>query len=111
MSSAQDDARVQELEGHAAALQSRIESLEHERQTMRKEMDEARERYNQTASFSKEREFLGLREIINKKEKDILDLRDDVDAKERQMLDHKDKLRELDRARRDLEESSLSFER
>ena len=111
MSSAQDDARVQELEGHAAALQSRIESLEHERQTMRKEMDEARERYNQTASFSKEREFLGLREIINKKEKDILDLRDDVDAKERLMLDHKDKIRELERARRDLEEKTLGFEK
>jgi CheY-like chemotaxis protein len=109
--SAQDDARVQELESHAAALQSRIESLEHERQTMRKEMDEARERYNQTASFSKEREFLGLREIINKKEKDILDLRDDVDAKERQMLDHKDKIRELERARRDLEEKTLGFEK
>lgn len=111
MSAAQDDARVQELESHAAELQARIVSLEHERQTMRKEMDEARERYNQTASFSKEREFLGLREIINKKEKDILDLRDDVDAKERQMLDHKDKIRELERARRDLEEKTLGFEK
>ena len=65
----------------------------------------------QSATFSKEREFLGLREIINKKEKDILDLRDALDAKDRQILDHKDKIRELDRGRRDLEESTLGFER
>src|SRR4029079_10004400 len=92
-------------------LEARIHSLENERQTLRKEIEEARERFTQSATFSKEREFLGLREIINKKEKDILDLRDALDAKDRQILDHKDKLRELDRARRDLEEASLGFER
>jgi DNA-binding response OmpR family regulator len=106
-----DDGRVRELESRAAELQARIESLEAERQTMRKELDEARERFTQSATFSKEREFLALREIINKKEKDILDLRDGMDAKERQVLDHKDKIRELERARRDLEESTLGFER
>ncbi len=103
--------RVSEAQAKNAELQSRIDWLENERQTMRKEMEEARERYTQTASFSKEREFLGLREIINKKEKDILDLRDQLDAKERQVLDHKDKIRELERARRDLEENTLGFER
>jgi CheY-like chemotaxis protein len=106
-----DDARVAELQARAAELQARIESLETERQTHRQELEEARERYGQSAAFSKEREFLGLREIINKKEKDILDLRDDLDAKERQVLDHKDKVRELERARRDLEEKTLGFER
>ena len=103
--------RVSEAQAKTAELQSRIDWLENERQTLRKEMEDARERYTQTASFSKEREFLGLREIINKKEKDILDLRDLLDAKERQVLDHKDKIRELERARRDLEESTLGFER
>jgi DNA-binding response OmpR family regulator len=106
-----DDGRARELESRAAELQARIESLENERQTLRKELEESRERFVQSATFSKEREFLGLREIINKKEKDILDLRDDLDAKERQVLDHKDKVRELDRARRDLEEKTLGFER
>jgi CheY-like chemotaxis protein len=104
-------ARASEAQAKSAELQSRIDWLENERQTLRKEMEEARERYTQTASFSKEREFLGLREIINKKEKDILDLRDQLDAKERQVLDHKDKIRELERARRDLEENTLGFER
>jgi CheY-like chemotaxis protein len=107
----EDDGRVRELETRGLELQSRIESLENERQTLRKELEESRERFNQSATFSKEREFLALREIINKKEKDILDLRDDLDAKERQVLDNKDKVRELERARRDLEEKTLGFER
>ena len=106
-----DDGRVRELEARGLELQARISSLELERQTLRKELEESRERFNQTATFSKEREFLALREIINKKEKDILDLREDLDAKERQVLDHKDKIRELERARRDLEEKTLGFER
>ena len=107
----QDDGQLRELEARAAELQARIGSLEGERQTLRKELEESRERFNQSATFSKEREFLALREIINKKEKDILDLRENLDAKERQILDHKDKIRELDRARRDLEERTLGFER
>jgi CheY-like chemotaxis protein len=106
-----DDSRVKEAEARNSELEARIHSLENERQTLRKEIEEARERFTQSATFSKEREFLGLREIINKKEKDILDLRDALDAKDRQILDHKDKIRELDRARRDLDESSLGFER
>jgi DNA-binding response OmpR family regulator len=106
-----DERRVKEAEARNSELQARIQSLENERQTLRKEIEEARERFTQSATFSKEREFLGLREIINKKEKDILDLRDALDAKDRQILDHKDKIRELDRARRDLDEASLGFER
>ena len=91
-----DERRVKEAEARNSELEARIHSLENERQTLRKEIEEARERFTQSATFSKEREFLGLREIINKKEKDILDLRDALDAKERQILDHKDKLRELE---------------
>ena len=106
-----DERRVKEAEARNSELEARIHSLENERQTLRKEIEEARERFTQSATFSKEREFLGLREIINKKEKDILDLRDALGAKDRQILDHKDKIRELDRARRDLEENSLGFER
>ncbi|HEY4392928.1 MAG TPA: response regulator [Polyangia bacterium] len=106
-----DDRRAREAEARNTELEARIHSLENERQTLRKEIEEARERFTQSATFSKEREFLGLREIINKKEKDILDLRDALDAKERQILDHKDKIRELDRSRRDLEESTIGFER
>ena len=73
----------EEAEARNSELEARIHSLENERQTLRKEIEEARERFTQSATFSKEREFLGLREIINKKEKDILDLRDALDAKDR----------------------------
>ena len=103
-----------DVSGRVAALQARIASLETERQTVRKEQDEQRERMTHAANqgaFSKERDLLSLREIINKKEKDILDLRDALDAKERQILDHKDKIREHERARRDLEERTLGFEK
>jgi CheY-like chemotaxis protein len=106
-----DSGRLREAEARNAELEARIRSLESERLTLRKEIEEARERFTQSATFSKEREFLGLREIINKKEKDILDLRDALDAKDRQILDHKDRIRELERARRDLEESTIGFER
>ena len=92
-----DDRALREAEARNVELEARIGSLENERKTLRKELEESRERFNQSATFSKEREFLALREIINKKEKDILDLREDLDAKERQVLDHKDKIRELDR--------------
>jgi DNA-binding response OmpR family regulator len=101
-------------EVRATELQARIASLESERQTLRKELDEQREHMTQVASqgaFSKERDLLNLREIINRKEKDILDLRDGLDAKERLILDHKDKIRELERARRDLDERTLGFEK
>jgi CheY-like chemotaxis protein len=108
---ARDDGRSREVEARNAELEARIHSLEGERQTLRRELEESRERFTQSATFSKEREFLGLREIINKKEKDILDLRDAMDAKEREILDYRDKVRELDRGRRDLEEKTLGFER
>ncbi len=64
-----------------------------------------------TSGFSREREFLNLREIINKKEKEVLDLRDANDAKERLLLDNKDKIRELDRKAREADEHSLNFEK
>src|SRR6185436_13679162 len=64
-----------------------------------------------SGAFSREREFLNLREIINKKEKEILDLRDSLDGKDRQVLDGKDKLRELERRARDLDEKNLGGER
>jgi|GEM_PF-1112376 len=101
-------------EARASELLGRIASLETERQTLRRELDEQREHATQVASqgaFSKERDLLNLREIINRKEKDILDLRDGLDAKERLILDHKDKIREHERARRDLEERTLGFEK
>jgi CheY-like chemotaxis protein len=60
--------------------------------------------------FSREREFLNLRETINKKEREVLDLKDAVDAKQRQILDGATKLRELERKLGDYEERSVATE-
>jgi len=66
--------------------------------TLRRELEESRERFNQTATFSKEREFLALREIIKQEGKGHPQPARGSGRKERQVLDHKDKIRELDRA-------------
>ena len=74
-------------------------------QTLRRQID------GSAQPLFKEREYLALREMINRKEKDLLDLRDAIDAKDRQLLDQKDRYRELERARRDLEEKVLQLEK
>ena len=71
----------------------------------------ARRAASRGCGFSRDRELLNLREVINKKEKEILDLKDDLDSKERQILDHKDKVRELERKVRDMDEKLLGIER
>jgi CheY-like chemotaxis protein len=95
-----------------------VQELKSERDRLKREVDELQKKLTarpETAAaptgFSREREFLNLREIINKKEKEILDLRDVADAKERQFLDTKDKVRELERRARDLDEKVLTSER
>jgi DNA repair exonuclease SbcCD ATPase subunit len=102
---------------NAAHAAHAIEETRREVERLRKENEELRTRPKQEAapaqasSFSREREFLNLRETINKKEKEVLDLRDALDSKERQILDGKDKLRDADRRLREVEERSLQTER
>ncbi len=95
-----------------------LAEVKSERDRLRREVEELRGKLQQkqdappaSTGFSREREFLNLREIINKKEKEILDLRDSTDAKERLILDGKDRLRELDRRVRDLDEKALTLEK
>jgi CheY-like chemotaxis protein len=64
-----------------------------------------------TGYFAREREYLTLREAVNRKEKEILDLKDERDAKERTVLDYKEKLRELERSSREVESKLLAMER
>jgi DNA-binding response OmpR family regulator len=97
-------------ESRVADLTARISTLENERHGLHGQIDELKQRL-QSQPLSKEREFLTLRETINRKEKDLLDLRDVVDAKDRQILDQKDRVREHERARRDFEERMLDFEK
>jgi hypothetical protein len=86
-----------------------------ENERLRRENEELRARPKaepaSSSSFSREREFLNLRETINKKEKEVLDLKDALDSKERQALDGKDRLRDAERKLREVEERSLATER
>lgn len=96
-----------------------VSELKRERDQLRRDVEDLQKKLAAkpadappaTSGFSREREFLNLREVINKKEKEVLDLRDSNDAKERLLLDSKDKIRELDRKVRELDESSLNTEK
>ncbi|MBK6847234.1 MAG: response regulator [Proteobacteria bacterium] len=99
------DARAEEAERRVAALQQENDQLT---QSLR----EANAVKPTTGGgLTRDRELLGLREVINKKERELLDLRDELDARERQILDHKDKVRELDRRARDMDEKLLGIEK
>ena len=98
------------LEARLADLNARVHTLQAERASYLEQIEELKRRLT-TQPLSKEKEFLNLREVINRKEKDILDLRDALDARERQLLDNKDRVREHERSRRDLEERMLDVEK
>ena len=98
-----------------------VTELKRERDQLRREVEELQKRLaakpaepaapSPSSGFSREREFLNLREIINKKEKEVLDLRDALDVKERALLDGTGKNRDLERKVRDLDEKALATER
>lgn len=91
---------------HQQTLQQQVE--------LQKECEQLRaltETKSATSAFARERELLGLREIINKKEKEILDLRDALDQRDRMILDAREKSRDLEKSRRDVDERVLQAER
>ncbi|MEO6951046.1 MAG: response regulator [Polyangia bacterium] len=97
---------------------SALEAAQREIERLHRELDDARAKAAAapaaaaaSSSFTRDREFLTLRETINKKEKEVLDLKDALDAKDRQILDGKDKLREAERKTREGDERSLATER
>ncbi|MBI2897515.1 MAG: response regulator [Deltaproteobacteria bacterium] len=57
------------------------------------------------------REFLDLRETINKKDKEILDLRDSINSRDKQIVDVRDKVNALEREKADLEDRLIDLEK
>jgi CheY-like chemotaxis protein len=93
------------------AEERRVLELEKEVERLRGELEQGRQQPAAASSpFSREREFLNLREVINKKEKLILDLNDQLDGKDHLILSTKDRVRELDRIRADLDAKNLVLE-
>jgi CheY-like chemotaxis protein len=90
--------------------QMRALELEREVERLRAELEQARQQPASGSPFSREREFLNLREVINKKEKLVLDLNDELDVKDRQILAEKERLRHLDHLRADLDAKNLELE-
>ncbi len=113
---AERDRLTPERDGSQGDSPQDLVQLRDERDRYKAEADELRIRPSHppasgATNFSRERDFLNLREVINKKDKEVLDLRDALDSKERQILDSRDKARELERMRRDLDERLLEIER
>ncbi len=95
--------------------QAQVADLEAQVTKLRVQLDEVRRASPTPAtpapsSFSREREFLNLREVINRKEKDLLDLKDELDGRDRLILGGKEKIREQERKLRDADEKLLHFE-
>src|SRR5262249_18621734 len=105
------------MPGTGTESTSEVEALKAERDRLQKELEALRNRPSVRADgaagsgTSREREFLNLREIINKKEKEILNLRDTCDAKERQILDVRDQLSELEQRAQNLDARFQESER
>jgi len=95
-------------------LFAQMESLKKERDELEKKLQEAlssKGGEGSESSISREREFLNLREVINKKERQVLDLNETLDAKERDILDKKEAIRKLERKKQELDEKILVVER
>jgi CheY-like chemotaxis protein/chromosome segregation ATPase len=98
-------------EARRAADKLRIEAAEAGR--LGREVDELRAKLS-TATKSggiSSRDFLDLREALNKKDKEILSFREQLSRKDRDIVESQDRALALDRARADLEERLLALER
>ena len=81
---------------------------------MQRDIDELKSKLTSAAKGTggvSSREFLDLREALNKKDKEILNLREQVTKKEREVLENADNLLVLERAKSELEEKATEFER
>jgi DNA-binding response OmpR family regulator len=57
------------------------------------------------------REFLDLRELLNKKDRELLDLKDSVNSKEKQLLESRERLTDLERTKADLDDKNIAAEK
>ncbi|WP_428265476.1 hypothetical protein [Haliangium sp.] len=107
-----------ELRASREADQERMRSLDEDKQRMQAEIERLRAEAEaapaaeaqESSSFSREREFLNLREIINRKEREILDLRDEAGVKDREILERKEQIRKLEHSKTALDAKNLELE-
>jgi CheY-like chemotaxis protein len=90
----------------------RIETAENERLTH--EVEELRSKLAAGAPKAggiSSREFLDLREALNKKDKEILSLKEQLSKKDREIVEAHDRALTFERAKSDLDDKSLALER
>jgi CheY-like chemotaxis protein len=89
----------------------RIEAAEAGR--LARDVDELRAKLATAAKSGgiSSRDFLDLREALNKKDKEILSFREQMSKKDREIVESQDRALALDRSRSDLEERLLALER
>jgi hypothetical protein len=87
--------------------------IEEEQHRMEREMEELRGKLahaGKTGGVSS-REFLDLREALNKKDKEILALKEAFGKKDKEIIDARDRSLSLERAKADLEDKIIAVER
>jgi CheY-like chemotaxis protein len=97
-------------EVESGAQVARLEELEREVERLREENQRLQKSGQTESPYSREREFLNLREVINKKEREVLNLQDELGGRERDILEAKEKLRKLERDRADVDARALELE-
>ncbi len=97
---------AQRLAHDAVAQQAHVEraraELEDALRAATRELDELKARAARPAGNT--REFLELREALNRKDKDILGLRDQLNLRDRELLELRDKILQQDLGRADLDD-------
>jgi CheY-like chemotaxis protein len=103
------DGEFEELRVEVSRL--RDEAAESERRAREIEELKARLASGTKTTAASSREFLDLREALNRKDKEILTLKEQISKKERQIVETQDRSLASERAHADLEERLLTMER
>lgn len=96
---------------HDRRYQVKVLQLEEEIARLKAQLDDVRRQPASGGAFSREREFLNLREVINKKEKEILELRESLATRDGEILKFRQTIRELRQERTEFDEKNVELER
>lgn len=108
-----------ELRAQLEAAEAKVSSLEDQLREAQREAAEVERLEKEVADLKSKvqkgggvssREFLDLREALNKKDKEILDLKDQVSARDKQVLELRDSSLVLERGKADFEDKIVGLE-
>ncbi|MGO9834366.1 MAG: response regulator [Polyangiaceae bacterium] len=127
---APEHAELQRLRDDLAHAKERVDSSERELEEVRREADKLRLEAGEAERLGREvdelktkiasgpkgggvssRDFLDLREALNKKDKEILSLKEQLSKKDKEIVDTQDKMLVLERGKADLDDRLIVLER